>query len=526
MTSSSSASHGNKRHSYASPGGRFSERYRSNSLDSILVADLDRSQHAALQQQPVRHSYHMNSVAPTYHIYPPEHHFIPKSQVTLVRGGVGLAKRPTIEGLDKRKSWSLDISSQSPSSRITSSLNSVSSIPSGATGTSSKTGSVKSSRLSSYQNTEGLVNLGPRSDQNSASTKGFSTDPRSKKKPVPLPRSKLPASEKVSSPPQPLPQLQKQPKERESVTKLFQRSKTDLGSDALSKYKAKKSPASGSKYPAPKVPIFNRPVPQKRSVLSTSPTISEVPLVEKKVDSSATSATTATTSSSTTTAAVTTTATTVSTTATAAPVKSASLQRPVLKEKPSFSTFKATSKKLDNDDRGKPSKSSKMLSSSPKKDSKMSRAASEGDILGQLIEEEALNDNNIVIEEETEVTKFDSEYKKPRSEPLTITSLPLVDKTSQENVAEWMDKSCSTSFESNEGSSMLMSTTNERSTDVSMEETDLFSLESCGATGSQLDHGQDRLLMSPCSTTSRSPPSPVPGMTPKRQVGAHDYFPI
>ncbi len=110
---------------------------------------------------------------------------------------------------------------------------------------------------------------------------------------------------------------------------------------------------------------------------------------------------------------------------------------------------------------------------------------------GQLIEEEALNDNDIVINanDETE-TKFDTDLRKQRSEPLTITSLPLVDKTSQENVAEWMDKSCSTSFESNEGSSMLLSTTNERSTDVSMEETDLFSLESCGAVGSQLDSGQ------------------------------------
>jgi hypothetical protein len=112
----SPSSHGgNKRHSYASPGGRFHERYRSNSLDSILVADLDRSHHQpASQPPPSRHSYHMNSsVTPAYHIYPAEHHLIPKSQVTLVRGGIGLAKRPTIEGLDKRKSWSLDISSAS-----------------------------------------------------------------------------------------------------------------------------------------------------------------------------------------------------------------------------------------------------------------------------------------------------------------------------------------------------------------------------------------------------------------------------
>jgi hypothetical protein len=87
--------------------------------------------------------------------------------VTLVRGGIGLAKRPTIEGLDKRKSWSLDISSHSSPSRITSSLNSVSTIPSGVIASGGKTGSVKSGRISSYQNTDGLVNLGARSDQGS-----------------------------------------------------------------------------------------------------------------------------------------------------------------------------------------------------------------------------------------------------------------------------------------------------------------------------------------------------------------------
>lgn len=452
------------------------------------VADLDRSQQAP--QQSVRHSYHMNSGPPAYHIYPPEHHLIPKSQpVTLIRGGMVLAKRPTIEGLDKRKSWSLDISSSSPS-RVSSSLNSIVSAQNSLTASntigSSQSGSVKSGRISSYQNTDGLVGIGARADNTGKST---GTDPRNRKKPVPLPRSKLPAAEKVSSPSPQTPQS--------SSSKFFQRSKTDLGSDALSKYKAKKlpSPSSGSKYPAPRVPMFNRPVPQKRSVpVSTSPTISEVPLAESKA------------------------------------AQKAASQRPVLKEKPAFSTFKTKSKKSDHDDL-----KSAALKSTLLQEARMMRAASEGDILGQLIEEETLKGNENVIKKESEktqgaaapdkkVSKFDvvqlkeSDFKKLRSEPLTITSAPLVDKTSHENVAEWMDKSCSTSFESNESSSML---TTERSTDVSMEEQDLFSLESCVV---QNDSGQDRLLMSPCSTTSRSPPSPVQGMTPKRQVGCLNFY--
>jgi len=424
---------------------------------------------------------------------------------------MGLAKRPTIEGLDKRKSWSLDISS----SRVTSSLNSIVSVaqnvspsPSNLIGSSqSKTGSIKSnsSRISSYQNTDGLVGIGTRGGDNSNSSK-TGTDPRNRKKPVPLPRSKLPAAEKVSSPPQQQSQQQ--------LPKMFQRSKTDLGSDALSKYKAKRSPGGpggGSKYPAPKVPMFNRPIPQKRTVPSTSPTISEVPAQSFTNHQAASNSASRT-------------------------------QRPVLKEKPAFSTFK-TSKKVDSDEL-KTTLTTKLSTPTAAliHEARMSRAASEGDILGQLIEEETSKEMEIVIQKEkvqqsaspelikkvskteeatSSFSSRESDFnKKTRSEPLTITSEPLVDKTSLENISEWMDKSCSTSFESNEGSmSMLLSTTNERSTDVSMEEQDLYSLESCVVqSGDSVLGGQDRLLMSPCSTTSRSPPSPVLGMTPKRQV--------
>ena len=316
------------------------------------------------------------------------------------------------------------------------------------------TGSLKSnsSRISSYQNTDGLVGIGNRADKSG-------TDPRNKKKPVPLPRSKLPTSEIVSASP-PL-QQQQQP----AKSSFFQRSKTDLGSDALSKYKAKRSPGPGgaNKYPAPKVPTFNRPIPQKRSLTSS---ISEVP-AQAKVNN-------------------------------LVPVNNRG-QRPVLKEKPAaFSTFKtsSTSKKAEVEERTKKATSKTLL-----QEARMSRAASEGDILGQLIEESAKeelenetvinkndvkNDNNALTNDKVtqlEVTKLrESDFKKLRSEPLTITSEPLVDKTSLENVSEWMDKSCSTSFESNEGS-MMMSTTAERSTDVSMEEQDLYSLESCAGQG-------------------------------------------
>lgn len=42
------------------------------------------------------------------------------------------------------------------------------------------------------------------------------------------------------------------------------RAKTDLGSDTLAAYKSSKRLPGSIKYPAPKVPMFNRPVPQQR----------------------------------------------------------------------------------------------------------------------------------------------------------------------------------------------------------------------------------------------------------------------
>jgi len=157
-----------------------------------------------------------------------------------------LSKRPTIEGLDKRKSWSLDISASANSRNNTSSLKST---PDNALTASVKSSGSTSSRLSSYQNTEGLLGIGSKDKniQGSPDTRNL------KKKPVPLPRSKVPVAEQ-------------QPKAtvKNHTEKLFQRARTDLGSDALAFYKAKKMSqgSTGVKYPAPKVPTFHKPVPQ------------------------------------------------------------------------------------------------------------------------------------------------------------------------------------------------------------------------------------------------------------------------
>ena len=136
---------------------RFKDRYRSNSLDSILVTDLNHkvfsgptkegglldddsdpvnSQERILHSPPsqlatdnipqfsnVRHS------TTIFHLHPPQHHLIPKhhpgSDSTTVDGAEDLTnncdknganqdkssniqKRPTFDSLDKRKSWSVE----------------------------------------------------------------------------------------------------------------------------------------------------------------------------------------------------------------------------------------------------------------------------------------------------------------------------------------------------------------------------------------------------------------------------------
>ena len=62
-------------------------RYRSNSLDSILVADLDQPQvvqsveHLQEMVAVHHHSQRPHASSATYHVYKQQHHFIPKTQM-------------------------------------------------------------------------------------------------------------------------------------------------------------------------------------------------------------------------------------------------------------------------------------------------------------------------------------------------------------------------------------------------------------------------------------------------------------
>ena len=162
-----------------------------------------------------------------------------------------------------------------------------------------------SERFSAYQNTAALFGK-----QQDVTTSSVSTTPSElgnsntlqhpeRKKPVPLPRSKIPVSQseslsqsqtqsKSQSQSQTHSQTQTQSKSQTSNSSAQQpkkqpsegggpppkislharffskRAKTDLGFDGLAAYKANKKPPGGTKYPAPKVPTFNRPVPQQR----------------------------------------------------------------------------------------------------------------------------------------------------------------------------------------------------------------------------------------------------------------------
>ena len=173
--------------------------------------------------------------------------------------GCILEKRPTFEALDKRKSWSM--------------VDNTYSIPMTSSPVKSVT-SVASSRISAYQNTHGLV-VTSQSNNNNCNNRT--------KKPVPLPRSKIPVV---------TPSVVSQPQKFSSVAsnnvtanRLFKRSKTDLCLDSIETYKTNRKP----KYPAPKVPSFisqthsSRPVPTKRTIAKPEEIKDEV---ELKPDSS------------------------------------------------------------------------------------------------------------------------------------------------------------------------------------------------------------------------------------------------
>ena len=64
-------------------------RYRSNSLDSILVADLDKQGQSMEHLQEMvsvhHHSQQPHASSATYHVFTQQHHFIPKHQLHQLR---------------------------------------------------------------------------------------------------------------------------------------------------------------------------------------------------------------------------------------------------------------------------------------------------------------------------------------------------------------------------------------------------------------------------------------------------------
>ena len=168
------------------------------------------------------------------------------------------------------------------------------------------------SSLSAYQNTQGIhldnsysvvsnlnkstsnLNNSVNSDINNAVSSSLNdynegsnnTIDYRKKKPVPLPRSKIPLPSQQQLELEKAKESKPKPIQRTSVaSRLFwKRSKTDLGLDAVTSYKNNKqnkkdaNVSSAIKYPAPKVPTFNRPIPNT----SELPVVIDVPNVKRR----------------------------------------------------------------------------------------------------------------------------------------------------------------------------------------------------------------------------------------------------
>lgn len=168
------------------------------------------------------------------------------------------------------------------------------------------------SSLSAYQNTQGIrldssysvvsnlnkstsnLNNSVNSDINNAVSSSLNnhnevsnnTIDYRKKKPVPLPRSKIPLPSQQQLELEKAKESKPKPIQRTSVaSRLFwKRSKTDLGLDAVTSYKNNKqnkkeaNVSSAIKYPAPKVPTFNRPIPNS----SELPVVIDVPNVKRR----------------------------------------------------------------------------------------------------------------------------------------------------------------------------------------------------------------------------------------------------
>eukprot|EP00095_Tigriopus_kingsejongensis_P000335 maker-scaffold194_size270518-snap-gene-0.10 protein:Tk00335 transcript:maker-scaffold194_size270518-snap-gene-0.10-mRNA-1 annotation:"rho gtpase-activating protein 12" len=618
---------------------KFQERYRSNSLDSILVTDLNNRVHpppnSQFKARPGHHASDRGNHYPSNRNSsidvikeeeprPNPNHRLPKqisAGALILASGANLEKRPTFESLDKRKSWSVvDTGANHPLQGA----NSVPAMailgnngrrlvargtldhqlaegggkekpareksspeqrapPAGSTNggqTGHGHGELLKGRISAYQNTDGLVFPSNKGQQHHGTLESNRSIDR--RKPVPLPRSKIPvAQEKEPSPPPVTPQKvvaskssgshntkaskkpsstgssgdKKKGKEPTSANAVpsgptksslharffSKRSKTDLGSDGLAAYKAKRPIVAGlGKYPAPRVPTFNRPVPQKRTdvplvspaaftvpeIIDTTPNSATIPLFERRLSDESQSGSTK--------------------------------LKPELSEKPQFTTFKQSSFKVKTNEIHHP----QPVVSVPKRfifsEKRLSKVASESDLiqavgsekvepirlpiksdiqnninaneLGEMLHQKAsyyVQQEEQKRQDSTAAVGLGGSYNKliidtsqtfqndlnMKSEPLQIRTEPLNDLLrGEEPMSEGPDKSCSTSFESSEDSLL----NGERSLEESGSD--------CNQSSSPLntlDSSSDSRTKSPAatSTTSRAPPSPEPlGLTPIRQV--------
>lgn len=490
-------------------------RYRSNSLDSILVADLDKQGHSIEHVQEMvavhHHQSRPHASSATYHVYTQQHHFIPKNQLHQIRGhqnsstkdsnsslSGSLTKRPTFEALDKRKSWTLEQQQAAAAAGALLASSSATLASNSNEHAPGRPGS-QQSRISAYQNSNAA--LSGNSTHILTSTKDhqqLNYDPR-RKKPVPLPRSKIPVL---------LPGLEQQrrhPGDRGSrFSGLGPRSKvrwerwklstnvynpvsnaihfsfqTDLTAGGLANYKQRQSNnRSGNvfrdNFTALASLSSNKPVPQKRDSETGKKS-------SKKASKTKTS-----------------------------------------EDKPTFSTFKNTFQRtaslsdLINEDEEeslrKPVES--VLSKRNKKHYQNNHVSNNLETSSLASVNVNIPDPILPLATKSITVQTDEVDLNliTKSDPLRISTEPLN--------GEGAELSLSTSFDS-------MDDSKSKSTDVSMEDALACSIKDADPdcdeeiedlpTPPATPPAEER-LKSPVSTTSRSPPSPTQAMTPTRKV--------
>ncbi len=385
-----------------------------------------------------------------------------------------------------------------------------------------------SRRISAYQNTQALFGSSTAASTLSLASKASTLESESKRrKPVPLPRSKIPlpaaalasGNSSQANSHNSVRKLSDQPRSLHS--RFFsKRSKTDLGSDGLAAYKAGKKAAS-VKYPAPKapkVPSFDRPVPQKRPEPPIAKVEENVVSVKKSSEKSVSPNNLKTTA--------------------------ATNNKPEIKEKPLFSTFKSQpspSKEEESSENGDSSRLTKAVSESDLVTSFRTEAMNSHVIVEHVSaaepvsinvgkEKENFNDSN--MSNNRLVIDTSKDFCQPSVKPLEqfeVAAETLCEEDEEEEDGEEEeeqkseyvlklgqgspDKSCSsTSFDSVESSDVNIPIKANRE----QEDDDVVELDEV-----RLERNKSPAAV---STTSRSPPSPGPaGLLPVRKVGSHAY---